>query len=118
MSNKREGKTIMTFVLKDKEYLPLKINSVENGVDLSDLLHKIVSNSYEYKNHYAPIKDLKPITNARQKRKKDGFNQTNIFADKIFNQKIKVMALINNTSGAEILRHIVVKYSPKLPSLL
>jgi len=109
-------KTIMSFILKEEEYLPLKINAVENGKDISVLFYKLILNSSEYKNHYTPIKNIKIIPNLRQKRKVDGIRQVKLFADKIFHQKIKVMALINNINTAEMIRYLIVKYSPKLPS--
>ena len=116
MAKVKNGKISMTFSLTSEEMLPLRINAVGDGVKPSVIFNKLILNSYEYKNCYLPIRDISPIPQLSRKKVSDGVRQTHIVCDPSLKTKIQIMALINDTTMAEIIRYIVVKYSPKLPS--
>ena len=88
---RNEEKTIvMCVIIKEAQFLPLKIYSVEQGILMSNLIMTIVSTSHEYKHHYNPIKDIpKHSLNLREKKERMDIGKYQLMPIKHLTKRLK-----------------------------
>ena len=99
---------LMGFPLKEDVYRKLKIFSVVNRVDMRDVLLRVVSESKEIKNIYAPIKGFKKIQNYSRMKRKDGYRIVDIHGSEKLNSAIKVIGVVNDAPASQILNQIIM----------